>query len=112
MTWKEKIKYDIINGDEELNWIENLPIYQQLYNESPHNSLGMQSPFEVYYGRPPNRVRNKLSLGERKVFEITEEGETEFQLKSPRKDTLRQLEKERGSVEMKPLKHRRTPRKK
>ena len=113
-TWKEKIKYDVINSDGELNWVENLPIYQQLYNESPYSSLGMQSPFEVYYGRQPNRVRNKLSLGERKAFEVFEEDETEFQLKSPRKDTLRQWEKGRDNVrsEMKPLKHRRTPRKK
>lgn len=57
-TWKEKMKYDVINSDGELNWVENLPIYQQLYNESPHSSLGMQSPFEVYYGRQPNRFRN------------------------------------------------------
>jgi len=25
-TWKEKIKYDVISNDEELNWGENLPI--------------------------------------------------------------------------------------
>ena len=77
---KENVKYDIINSNKELNWVENLPTYQQLYNESPHNSLRMQSPFEVYYGRQPTRVRNKLSLGERKAFEVSEEDETEFQL--------------------------------
>ena len=26
-TRKEKIKYDVINSDGELNWVENLPIY-------------------------------------------------------------------------------------
>ena len=83
---------------------ENLPIYQQLYNESPHSSLGMQSPFEVYYGRQPNSVRNKLSLGERKAFEVSEEDEREFQLKSPKKDTLRQWEKERENVRDEALK--------
>ena len=93
-TWKEKIKYDAINGDGELNWAENLPNYQQLY-ESPHSSLGMQSPFEVYYGRQPNRVKNKLSLGERTAFEVSEEDETEFQLKSPRKDTKKMGKRER-----------------
>ena len=103
-TWKEKIKYDVVNSDGELNWVENLPIYQQLYNESPHSSLGMQSPFEVYYGRQPNRVGNKLSLGERKAFEVSEEDKTEFQLKSPRKDTLRQWEKERDNVRDEALK--------
>ena len=64
----------------------------------------MQSPFEVYYGRQANRVRNKLSLGERKAFEVSEEDETEFQLKSPRKDTLRQWEKERDNVRDEALK--------
>ena len=104
-TWKEKITYDVISSDGELNWVENLPIYQQLYNESPHSSPGMQSPFEVYYGRQPNRVRNKLSLGERKPFEVSEEDyEAEFQLKSPRKDTLRQWEKERDNVRDEALK--------
>lgn len=64
----------------------------------------MQSPFEVYYGRQPNRVRNKLSLGERNVFEVSEEDETEFQFKSPRKDTLRKWEKERDNVRDEALK--------
>lgn len=90
-TWKEKIKYDVINSDGELNWEENLMIYQ-LYNKSPHSSLGKQLPFEVYYGRQPNRVRNKLSLAKRKAFEVSEEDKTEFQLKSPRKHTARQWE--------------------
>ena len=103
-TWKEKIKYDVINSDGEMNWVENLPIYQQLYNESPDSSPWMQSPFEVYYGRQANRVRNKLSLGERKAFEVSEEDETEFQLKSPRIDTLRQWEKERDNVRDKAFK--------
>ena len=67
-TWKEKIKYDVINGDGELNWVENLPIYQQLYNESPHSSLGMQSPFEVYHGRQANRVRNNFHLAKGKLL--------------------------------------------
>ena len=110
-TWKEKIKYDVISNDEELNWGENLPIYQQLYNQFPHGCLGMQSPFEVYYGSQPNSVRNKLSLSERQAFEVSEKDKTEFQLKPPRKDILRQWEKE-ITTEMKLLKHRRTPCKK
>lgn len=30
-----------------------------------------------------DRVRNRLSLGERKVFEVSKEDQTEFELKSP-----------------------------
>lgn len=71
-------KDDVINNDAELNWGENLTIYQQLYNKFPHGLLGMQSPFEVYYGGQPNNVRNKLSLSERQPFEVSEKDKTEF----------------------------------
>ena len=70
-TWKEKVKFDIVsNSADELNWVEYLPEYQKLYNESPHSSLGFLTPFEVYFGRHPNRLRNKLFLGEKKEFEV------------------------------------------
>ena len=69
----------------------------------------MQSPFKVYCSRQPNRVSNKLSLGKRKAFEVSEEDETEFQLKSPRKDTLRQWEKERDNVRDEALKASKDP---
>ena len=46
-TWKEKIKFDLINNNNgDLNWVEYLQQYQQLYKESPHRSLGFLSPFE------------------------------------------------------------------
>lgn len=65
-TWKEKIKFDIVNCEHDLNWVEYLPEYQKLYNESPHSSLGYLTPFEVYFGRPCNRLKNKLFLGGKK----------------------------------------------
>ena len=46
-TWKEKVKFDIVNGDD-FNLVEYLPKYQKLYSESPHSSLGFLTPFEVY----------------------------------------------------------------
>ena len=34
--WKEKLKFDLINNNNgDLNWLEYLRQYQQLYNESP-----------------------------------------------------------------------------
>ena len=71
-TWKEKLRFDIVNTDE-LNWLEYLPKYQKLYNESPQSSLRFLKPFEVYFGRHPNRLKNKLFLGEEKYFEVQEE---------------------------------------
>ena len=71
-TWTEKVKFDIVNSDE-LNQVGYLPEYQKLYNESPHSLLGFLTPFEVYFGRHPNRLKNKLFLGEKKEFEIQEQ---------------------------------------
>ena len=45
----------------------------------------MQSPFEVYYGREPNRFGNKLSLSKAQIFDVLEEGENNFKLRSPKK---------------------------
>lgn len=52
----------------------------------PHTAQGMKSPFEVYNCRQPNIVRKRLLLGERKALEDSEEGENEFQIRSPRKN--------------------------
>ena len=82
-TWKEKVKFDIVSGDE-LNWVQYLSEYQKLYNETPHSSLGFITPFEVYFGRPPNRLKNKLFLDEGMDFEVQDENEEAF----PRVDEI------------------------
>ena len=98
-TWKEKLKFDIVNGDD-LNWVEYLPEYQKLYNESPHSSLGFLTPFEVYFGRPSNRLKNKLSLGKKNDFEVLEENHDIKQNidELTKKEELRELADERFSV--------------
>lgn len=70
------MKFDVING--QLNWVDSLPVYQQLYNESLHRSLGMATPFEVYFGRQSNRISNKLSHKEKTTYEVGEEGSEEI----------------------------------
>ena len=85
-TWKEKVKFDILNiYSDELNWVEYLPEYQKRYNESPHSSLGFLIPFEVYFGRHPNRLKNKLFLGEKKDSKFRKKTMTSIQMlmKSP-----------------------------
>ena len=69
---KKKAKFGIVNSGE-LNWEEYVLQYQKLHNESPHSSLGFLTPFEVYFGRPLNRLRNKLSLGKKNNFEVQKE---------------------------------------
>ena len=61
-TWKEKLRFDMMDGsnEESMNWVQNLPLYQRIYNESPHRSLGLACPFEIYYGRKPNTLKNRL----------------------------------------------------
>lgn len=103
-TWKEKVKFDIVSGDD-LNWVEYLSEYQKLYNESPHSSLGFLTLFEVYFGRPPNRLKNKLFHDEGMDFEVQDENEEAF----PRVDEilrekdLRGLENDRFLLRQKAL---------
>ena len=71
-TWKTKEKFDIVNCDG-LNWVEDRPEYQKLYNESPQSSLGFLTPFEVYFGCPSDRLKNKMSLAKKTDFAVQEE---------------------------------------
>ena len=92
--WKEKVKFDIVSGDD-LNWVEYLSEYQKLYNESPHSSLGFLTPFEVYFGRPPNRMD----------FEVQDENEEAFPQVDEilREEDLRELENNRFLLRQKAL---------
>ena len=103
-TWKEKIKFDLINDNNgDLNWVEYLQQYQQLYNESPHRSLRQLSPFEVYIGRKPNKYRNKLFLGGKKEYEVPEKNSQSIEMDECKTDELTELVIERNSVMQKAL---------
>ena len=98
-TWNEKTRFDLLNCDKELNWLESPAVYQQLYDESPHSSLGMATPFEVYFGREPNRVKFRISLAERKDLEVPEEDEPNLQELSPvKKSKLQAWKKQRDCI--------------
>ena len=73
----------MINCENDVNWVENLPEYQKIYNESPHRSLGFLTPFEVYFGRTSNRPRNKLFLAEKRDFKVPEENVDEANFDNP-----------------------------
>jgi len=60
------VKFDIVNSDK-LKWVEYLPEYQKLHNESPHGSLRFLTPFEVFFGPPSNRLKTNCPL-ERKMI--------------------------------------------
>ena len=49
------------------------PRVSKVVYESPHSSLGFLTPFEVYFGHHPDRLKNKLFLGEKNEFEVQEE---------------------------------------
>ena len=74
-TWKEKLRYDMMERitHKGMNWVENLLFYQKIYNESPHRSLGLLCPFEVYYGRKPNSLKNRLCLDSDSEYDAEEE---------------------------------------
>lgn len=50
---------------EGMNWVENLPLY--------HRSLGLLCPFEVYYGRKHNSLKNRLCLDSDSEYDAEEE---------------------------------------
>ena len=66
-TWKEKLRYDMMERitHEGMNWVENLPLY--------HRSLGLLCPFEVYYGRKHNSLKNRLCLDSDSEYDAEEE---------------------------------------
>ena len=54
---QNKLHYDMVKlKNKGVNWVENLPNYMRVLNESAREELGWQSPFEVYYGRKSNFV--------------------------------------------------------
>jgi hypothetical protein len=64
-TWKAKVKLDMMNAEKEgkqYSWVDTLPAYERVYNESVHSSLG-KSPFEVFFGRKPNRLQQFTTDG-------------------------------------------------
>ena len=64
---KKEVKFDIVKSGEP-NWEENVLEYQKLHNESPHSSLGFLTPFEVYFGRPSNRLTKQIVPWKEKRF--------------------------------------------
>ena len=76
-----------------------------MYNQSPHSSLGFPTPFEVYFGRPPNTLKNKLFLDEGMDFEVQDENEEAFPQVDEilREEDLRELENNRFLLRQKAL---------
>ena len=65
-------------------------------NESPHSSLGFLTPFEVYFGRPANRQKNKLFLDEKRDFQVQEENIDEANCEDPTEEELNNLDSEQS----------------
>ena len=83
----------MINCENDVNWVENLPEYQKIYNESPHRSLDFLRP------------RNKLFLAEKRDFEVPEENVDEANYDNPteREEELNNLAIERDVLRKKAL---------
>ena len=103
-TWKEKIKFDLTNNNNgNLNWVEYLQQYQQLFNESPHRSLGQLSPFGFYFGGKRSRYRYKLFLVGKKEHEVPEENSNGIEMDECKTEKLTELVTERNSIVQKAL---------
>ena len=57
----------------------------------------------MYFGRKPNRYRNKLFLGRKKEYEVPEENDNSFQMDEYKREELAELERERDSIRQKAL---------
>ena len=69
----------------------------------PLRSLGFLSPFEGYFGRKPNRIRNKLFLGGKKEYEVLEENNSSFETGESKREELMDLEIERDAIRQEAL---------
>ena len=52
----------------------------------------------MYFGRKPNRIRNKLFLRGKKEYEVLEENNSSFKTGDSKKEELLELEIERGAI--------------
>ncbi|XP_048244211.1 uncharacterized protein LOC124128564 [Haliotis rufescens] len=62
--WKSHLEFDHSkHGDgESFNWVEKLPAYARIHNESIHSALGC-SPYKAMLGCPPVHFKNVLRAG-------------------------------------------------
>lgn len=61
---RKKIAFDMAHLNKNgINWATQLNEYQRLQNEESMEALGRQSPFEVFYGRQSNAVKNHVQGG-------------------------------------------------
>ncbi|XP_067654016.1 uncharacterized protein [Haliotis asinina] len=62
--WKAHLEFDYKNSSdsENFNWVEKLPAYARIHNESHHSSLGC-SPYQAMFGFPPVHFQNLLKAG-------------------------------------------------
>ena len=54
------------------------------------------TPFEVYFGRPANRQKNKLFLDEKRDFQVQEENIDEANCEDPTEEELNNLDSEQS----------------
>ena len=58
LTFRKKMCHDIIQmGRIRVNWAKRLPDYARILNKDAREELGWKSPFETYYGRKLNVLR-------------------------------------------------------
>jgi len=61
---RKKIAFDMAHLNKNgINWATQLNEYQRLQNEESMEALSRQSPFEVFYGRQSNAVKNHVQGG-------------------------------------------------
>ena len=59
---RAKMEYDLNKmGRTGVNWVKQLPLYQQILNNDPKEVIAYKTPFEIYFARKCNNFRESGS---------------------------------------------------
>ena len=57
-TLRSKMEYDLQKiGQDGVNWAKQLPLYQRILNNDPKEVMAYKTPFEIYFARKCNALR-------------------------------------------------------
>lgn len=57
---RSKIEYDLNKiGKDGVNWVKQLPLYQNILNNDPKEVIAYKTPFEIYFARRCSSIKER-----------------------------------------------------
>ena len=57
---RSKIEYDLNKiGKDGVNWVKQLPLYQNILNNDPKEVIAYKTPFEIYFARRSSSIKER-----------------------------------------------------